>query len=280
MVTPFQKNESLDLEAFKSLVDHLCATGSEGLVVGGTTGEAPVLTLEEKTAIAEAAVERTGGRVPVFAGAGTNATASSVQAVKQLTSTGVDGIMAVVPYYNKPNQRGLYQHFKKMAEATHLPLMIYNIPGRTSVNLAPETVVELAKVENITSVKEASGDLEQCAYIIENTPDDFHLYAGDDSATLPVMAIGGFGVVSVAAHVIGTEMHEMVHAFARGEVAKAAALHRELLDRMKMCFSAPNPAPVKALLHEEGLLENVLRLPLLPVDEKVNSALVQSFSRK
>ncbi|MED4878642.1 4-hydroxy-tetrahydrodipicolinate synthase, partial [Anoxybacillus geothermalis] len=217
MVTPFDRKGNLDLAKTTELVNYLLDNGTDALVVAGTTGESPTLTTEEKVALFRHVVSVVNGRVPVIAGTGTNNTRASIELTKRAEEAGVDAVMLVAPYYNKPNQEGLYQHFKAIAESTPLPVMLYNVPGRTSVNLAPETVIRLAAIPNIVAVKEAGGNLEAMAEIIERTPDDFQLYSGDDSLTLPVLAIGGAGVVSVASHIIGNEMQQMIRAFQAGD---------------------------------------------------------------
>ncbi|MED5043039.1 4-hydroxy-tetrahydrodipicolinate synthase, partial [Geobacillus stearothermophilus] len=238
MVTPFDRKGNLDLAKTTELVNYLLDNGTDALVVAGTTGESPTLTTEEKVALFRHVVSVVNGRVPVIAGTGTNNTRASIELTKRAEEAGVDAVMLVAPYYNKPNQEGLYQHFKAIAESTPLPVMLYNVPGRTSVNLAPETVIRLAAIPNIVAVKEAGGNLEAMAEIIERTPDDFQLYSGDDSLTLPVLAIGGAGVVSVASHIIGNEMQQMIRAFQAGDHQAAAALHRKWLPLMKGLFAA------------------------------------------
>ncbi|KPC99994.1 4-hydroxy-tetrahydrodipicolinate synthase [Geobacillus sp. BCO2] len=226
MVTPFDRKGNLDLAKTTELVNYLLDNGTDALVVAGTTGESPTLTTEEKIALFRHVVSVVNGRAPVIAGTGTNNTRASIELTKKAEEAGVDAVMLVAPYYNKPNQEGLYQHFKAIAESTSLPVMLYNVPGRTSVSLVPETVIRLSEVPNIVAVKEAGGNLDAMAEIIERTPDDFLLYSGDDSLTLPVLAIGGNGVVSVASHIIGNEMQEMIRSFLAGDHQKAAALHR------------------------------------------------------
>ncbi|WP_458413613.1 4-hydroxy-tetrahydrodipicolinate synthase [Schinkia sp. CFF1] len=267
MVTPFNEKGEVDFDKVNELVNYLIANGTEGIVVAGTTGESPTLSSDEKVDLFKRVVEVVNGRVPVLAGTGSNNTRGSIELTKRAEAAGVNGIMLVVPYYNKPSQEGLYQHFKTIAEATQLPVMLYNIPGRTSVNMAPETIIRLSKIKNIVCVKEASGSLDAMAKIIEETDDSFSLYSGDDGIALPVLAIGGAGVVSVAAHVIGNEMQEMVQAFDKGDLKEAASLHRKLLPMMKALFAAPSPAPVKAALQLKGLDTGSLRLPLLPLNE-------------
>ncbi len=234
MVTPFTPQGEIDFEATRKLVNHLIANGSDGLVVAGTTGESPTLTNEEKIRLFSFVSEVVDGRVSVIAGTGSNNTYGSIELTKQAEATGVDAIMLVSPYYNKPSQEGLYQHFKAIAENTSLPVMLYNIPGRSVVSMSVETIVRLSDIDNIVSVKEASGDLDAVSEIIKRTADSFTVYSGDDGMTLPVMSVGGNGVVSVASHILGNEMQDMVQAFTQGNVKGAAEMHRELLPMMKL----------------------------------------------
>jgi 4-hydroxy-tetrahydrodipicolinate synthase len=265
MVTPFDQNGEVDFNATRILVDYLIENGTDGIVVAGTTGESPTLTTEEKVALFKLVVDAVNGRVPVIAGTGSNNTRASISLTKLAEETGVDGIMLVAPYYNKPSQEGMYQHFKAIAESTPLPIMLYNIPGRSVVNLSVETIVRLSQIPNIVALKEASGNLDAMAEIISQAPSDFTLYSGDDGLALPVLAIGGAGVVSVASHVIGNEIQEMINHFKNGNVQDAASAHRRLLPIMKALFAAPNPAPVKAALNMNGVNVGGLRLPLLPL---------------
>ncbi|MGJ7912967.1 4-hydroxy-tetrahydrodipicolinate synthase [Neobacillus sp. LXY-1] len=273
MVTPFNDNGEVDFDATKNLVNYLIDNGTDGLIVAGTTGESPTLSSEEKVTLFKFVVEVVNGRVPVIAGTGSNNTHASIRLSKQAEEVGLDGVMLVVPYYNKPSQEGLYQHFKAIAESTSLPVVLYNIPGRSVTNLSVETVVRLSHINNIVAVKEASGNLDAMAAIIDQTPDDFTLYSGDDGLTLPVLSIGGAGVISVASHIIGNEMQEMIHLFKNGQVKEAAAAHRRLLPTMKALFSAPNPTPVKAALNMKGISVGGVRLPLVPLDETEKQAL-------
>jgi 4-hydroxy-tetrahydrodipicolinate synthase len=273
MVTPFDQHGEIDFHAAKTLVNYLIDNGTDGLVVAGTTGESPTLTTEEKISLFKFVVEVAAGRVPVIAGTGSNNTRASISLTKQAEEAGVDGIMLVAPYYNKPSQEGLFQHFKAIAEATSLPVMLYNIPGRCAVNISVETIVRLSEITNIVAVKEASGNLDAMAEIINRTPDTFTLYSGDDGLTLPVLAIGGAGVVSVASHVIGNQMQEMVTLFKNGRVQEAAVLHRSLLPIMKALFMAPNPTPVKAALNMQGVQVGDVRLPMIPLNDDEKSAL-------
>lgn len=268
MVTPFDQNGEVDFNATRSLVNYLIANGTDGLVVSGTTGESPTLTTEEKVALFKCVVEVTAGRIPVIAGTGSNNTRASISLTRLAVESGVDGILLVAPYYNKPSQQGLFQHFKAISESTTLPVMLYNIPGRSVVNISVETIVRLSKIENIVAVKDASGNLDAMAEIISKTPSDFSLYSGDDGLTLPVLAIGGTGVVSVASHIIGNEMQEMINSFKNGLLQAAASAHRSLLPIMKALFAAPNPTPVKAALNMNGLHVGGVRLPLIPLSDE------------
>ncbi|WP_027726003.1 4-hydroxy-tetrahydrodipicolinate synthase [Tuberibacillus calidus] len=279
MVTPFDDHGALDANRIKKLVDHLIDHGTEGLVVAGTTGESPTLSHEEKLTLFAEVIEASAGRVPVIAGTGSNNTKTTIELTKEAEKIGVDGVMLVAPYYNKPNQEGLYQHFKAVSESVHLPVMIYNIPSRSNVNVTADTIVKLSEIDNIVCVKEASGNLDQVAEIIERTPDDFVVYSGDDGITLPILAIGGYGVISVASHVVGREMAQMIEAYLTGNIKQAADLHRQLLPIMRQLFAQPSPAPTKALLNKIGVEVGDVRLPLVPLTAGEKSELERVFSR-
>lgn len=273
MVTPFDHNEEIDFPATRNLINYLIANGTDGLVVSGTTGESPTLTEEEKAQLFKFTVEVVNGRVPVIAGTGSYNTKASIELTKRAADAGVDGIMLVVPYYNKPSQEGLYQHFQTIAAVTSLPIILYNIPGRSVVNMSVETVIRLSKIQNIVAIKEASGNLDAMAEIISNTPEDFSLYSGDDGLTIPVLSIGGVGVISVASHVIGNEMQAMINKFNSGNVREAAQDHRRLLPVMKALFAAPNPTPVKTALNLKGVSVGGVRLPMIPLNAEELSTL-------
>lgn len=275
MVTPFDKKGHIDFAKTTQLVNYLIENGTDSLVVAGTTGESATLSKEEKLALFNHVVKVASKRIPVIAGTGSNNTYASVELTKKAEQLGVDAIMLVAPYYNKPNQEGLYQHFKVVANATSLPVMVYNIPGRTAVNILPETIIRLSKIPNIVAVKEASGDLSAMTHIIANTADDFQLYSGDDGIALPILAIGGVGVVSVASHVIGNELQEMVKAFFEGENERSARLHQQLLPIIQGLFAAPSPAPVKTALQVKGLDVGSVRLPLVPLTEQERATLTK-----
>lgn len=278
MVTPFKESGEIDFDATRQLVNHLIDHGTDGLVVAGTTGESPTLSDDEKLQLIKFVIETVNKRIPVIAGTGSNNTSASIELTKEAEKAGADGIMLVAPYYNKPSQEGLYQHFKAVAESTKLPVMLYNIPGRSVVNIEPATVIRLSEIPNITSVKEASGDLDAAAEIISNTSDGFTVYSGDDSMTLPMLSIGGDGVVSVASHVIGSEMQDMVQKFKSGDVTGAAELHRHLLPIMKELFAAPSPSPVKEALNHIGVPVGGVRLPLVPLNEQERESLLNVLS--
>ncbi|QWC24912.1 4-hydroxy-tetrahydrodipicolinate synthase [Bacillus haikouensis] len=275
MVTPFDHKGNIDFIKTTQLINYLIDNGSDSLVVAGTTGESPTLTKEEKVALFRHVVKVVDGRIPVVAGTGSNNTHASIELTKKAEEAGVDAIMLVAPYYNKPSQEGLYQHFKVIAGSTSLPVMLYNIPGRSSVNIAPETIIKLSEIDNITAVKEASGDLDAMTEIISNTPEDFALYSGDDGLTLPILSIGGSGIVSVASHIIGNQMQEMVHQFVEGNIASAAKTHQKLLPIMKGLFTSPSPTPVKTALQMKGMDVGSVRLPLIPLSEAERTKLSQ-----
>lgn len=278
MVTPFDENGEIDFQATKNLINYLIANGTDGLVVSGTTGESPTLTEEEKVKLFKFTVDVVNGRVPVIAGTGSNNTKGSIELTILAEDVGVDGIMLVAPYYNNPSQEGLYQHFKTISEVTSLPIILYNVPGRSVVNISAETVIRLSKIPNIVSIKEASGDLDAMVEIITHTPEDFSLYSGDDGLTIPVLSIGGTGVISVASHVIGNEMQTMVEHFKSGNIQEAAKDHRRLLPIMKALFAAPNPSPVKAALNLKGIPVGGVRLPMIPLNDEQLSSLQQALN--
>ncbi|MDM5198920.1 4-hydroxy-tetrahydrodipicolinate synthase [Fictibacillus enclensis] len=274
MVTPFDSKGNIDLTKTTKLVNYLIENGSDSLVVAGTTGESPTLSTEEKLALFRHVVKVVDKRVPVIAGTGSNNTRASIDLTKKAEETGVDAIMIVAPYYNKPSQEGILAHFKAIAEVTSLPIMAYNVPGRTVVHFTADTVIELSKIPNVIAIKDAGGNLGDMSRIIEET-EDFQLFSGDDGMTLPVLSIGGTGIVSVASHVIGNEMQQMVTAYKQGRVTEAARLHRKLLPVMDELFKAPSPAPVKTALQFKGLDVGSVRLPLLPLNHQQRESLSQ-----
>jgi len=263
MVTPFNEEGNVDYEAAGKLARRLVENGSDGMVVAGTTGESPTLSVEEKLKLFATVVEAVGGKAVVIAGTGTNNTQQSVELTKEAEKTGVDGIMAVAPYYNKPPQEGLYRHYRAIAEATSLPVMVYNVPGRTAVNICPSTMARLAEIDNIIALKEASGNLNQAAEMVRVLPKNFLVYSGDDSMTLPILSVGGVGVVSVASHLVGRQIASMINDYLQGEVEKAARAHNELLPLFKALFLTTNPIMVKAALNLLGVNVGPTRLPLV-----------------
>jgi 4-hydroxy-tetrahydrodipicolinate synthase len=268
MATPLLPDESVDLAGAQRLARHLVETGSTGIVVSGTTGESPTLTTEEKLALLSAVREAVGGRAAVIAGTGNYCTRESVELTRQAERRGADGVMLVVPYYNNPPQEGLYRHFLTVAAATSLPVMLYNVPSRAPRNLDAATTLRLAEAPNIVAIKEASGNLEQITEILARCPDGFRVYSGDDSATLPLMGLGGYGVVSVAAHLAGRQIRDMIDLMAEGQVAEAARLNGRLLPLFRACFCRPNPIPLKAGLELLGLPGGGVRLPLVAADDE------------
>jgi 4-hydroxy-tetrahydrodipicolinate synthase len=277
MVTPFDENGKVSLDRTTALLEHLIKTGSDGVVVAGTTGESPTLSQEEKLALFEHVVRVVDGRIKVIVGTGGNNTNLSVAFSKEAAKLGVDAVMAVAPYYNKPNQAGLFAHYKAIAENINIPLIVYNIPSRSKVNISADTIIRLSKIDNIVAVKEASGDLDQMAAIISGTSDDFHLYSGDDGLTLPILAIGGHGVISVSSHVIAPEMKRMMDDFSKGQNAEAAQQHRRMLPFMRELFATPSPAPVKALLNELGISVGGVRLPMVDLTKQEFASLINVY---
>jgi len=264
MVTPFHDDLSVNYSAAATLAKYLVANGSDGLVVTGSTGEAATLNNEEKLKLYSTVLDAVGDKATIIAGTGSNDTRASIELTQAAEKLGVHGAMLVGPYYNKPPQEGFYQHFKAIAESTNLPLIIYNVPGRTASNILPATVARLAEIKNIVAIKEASGNLEQVSEIIRITPKDFMLYSGDDSLTLPVLAVGGVGVISVAAHIVGNPMQEMIAAFLNKDIAKAQSIQSKLLPFFRMMFITTNPIPVKTAVNIIGQNGGTFRLPLIP----------------
>lgn len=265
LVTPFKQDGSVDYEALLRLVDYQLDNGADFFCILATTGETPTLTADEKARIKQLVVDKVQARVPILMGCGGNNTAAVVEELKNGDFKGIDGILSVCPYYNKPSQEGLYQHFKAIAAATSLPVVLYNVPGRTGVNLKAETTVRLARdCENIVAIKEASGNLEQVDEIIKNKPTDFDVISGDDSLTFPMVSCGAVGVISVIGNALPKEFSKMIRLQMRGEYDPARKIHHRFTDLFSLLFVDGNPAGVKAMLHEMGFIENVLRLPLVP----------------
>lgn len=275
MVTPMKENGDVNYEEAGKLAHHLVETGSEGIVVSGTTGESPVLSVEEKCQLFKTVKEAVNDKAFVIAGTGSNNTAASIELTEQAEKIGCDGIMLVTPYYNKPSQEGLYRHFKAVASNTGLPVILYNVPSRTALNMLPETVARLAEIENIVAVKEASGSLDQVAEIKRMTPGDFQVYSGDDSMTLPILSVGGYGVISVAAHLAGKMIQEMITSYVTGKVKAACKLHLKLFPLYKVLFIVTNPVPVKAAVELIDIKAGAPRLPLVRATEQEVDAIKQ-----
>jgi len=268
MVTPFNEEGEVDYEQAKRLALALINSGSEGLVVVGTTGESPTLVRAEELRLFSEVKSAVGKRGTVIAGTGSNNTAEAVEATKEAERIGVDACLLVVPYYNKPTQEGLYQHFKAIAQSTSLPCILYNVPSRTITSLSADTTIKLSQIDNIIGVKEASGNLDQIAKIISNTRDDFLVYSGNDGDTFPIMVLGGYGVISVASHLVGKQLKEMIDSITNGEIDKAASIHRRLLPLINALFILSNPIPLKYALNYIGFNVGKPRLPLTEPDEK------------
>lgn len=268
MVTPFDPDGNVHYAEAERLAAYLAANGSDGIVVCGTTGESPTLSWDEEYQLFQVVQAAVAGKAKVIAGTGSNSTSEAIEATQKAAKLGVDGSLQVVPYYNRPPQSGLYQHFAAIAAACDLPMMLYNIPGRTGQHLDPDTIAKLAKVDGIVAIKEATGNLDIASQIRSLTPPEFAIYSGDDSLTLPILSVGGAGVVSVASHLVGNRIQEMIAAFTSGNNQLATKLHIKLLPLFKGLFLAPNPMPIKAALKLQGWEVGSLRLPLceLPIE--------------
>jgi 4-hydroxy-tetrahydrodipicolinate synthase len=274
MITPFTQEGEVDYAVAEKLAVYLTEHGSDGLVVCGTTGESPTLSWDEEFQLFQVVQKAVAGKAKVIAGTGSNSTQEAIAATTKAAKLGLDGALLVVPYYNKPPQEGLYQHFRAIAAATpELPLMLYNIPGRTGQNLLPETVARLAKLSNICAIKEASGDLDQASQIRSLTPPEFALYSGDDSLTLPLLSVGGYGVVSVASHLVGQQLQQMIQFFLAGQVEAAIALHLKLFPLFKTLFVTTNPIPIKTALSLQGWHVGGFRPPLTEADAQTTQLL-------
>ena len=264
MITPFTEDNQINYPELERIINYLIDNGTDFIVACGTTSENPTMSTDEKMEVVRFTVEKAAGRVPVVAGTGDNETAYSIMMTHKAEENGADGIMLVTPYYNKPNQRGIYAHFETIARETKLPIMLYNVPGRTGANVLPETTIALSKdVQNITCIKEASGNLDQMGDIIENMADDFIVYSGDDGLTLPLLAVGGHGIVSVASHIVGNDMQLMIKAFEEGDLELAAKIHRALLPLVRALFAQPNPSPVKYAMSKLGFDTAAVRMPMM-----------------
>ena len=265
LITPFTEDGAVDYESLSRLIDYQLDNGADFLCILATTGETPCLSLAERAQIKSAIVRQVDGRVPILMGCGGNNTAAVVEELKNGDFSGIDGVLSVCPYYNKPSQEGLYQHFKAIAAATELPVVLYNVPGRTGINLKPETTCRLAKdCKNIVAIKEASGSLEQVDEIIKYKPNDFEVISGDDALTFPMIACGAVGVISVIGNALPKEFSRMIRLEFNGEFEAAQKIHHKFTDLYSLLFVDGNPAGVKALLTEMGFIKNQLRLPLVP----------------
>ncbi|BDA39487.1 4-hydroxy-tetrahydrodipicolinate synthase [Candidatus Atelocyanobacterium thalassae] len=271
MVTPFDKEGNVNYPVVEQLATYLVDNGSDSLVVCGTTGESPTLSWPEKSKLFQVVKKTVGNRAKVIAGTGANSTVHAIEMTQEISKMGLDGSLQVVPYYNKPPQEGLYQHFKKIAQSVNdLPIILYNVPGRTGQNLLSETIAKLAEIENIIGIKEASSNLEQVYAIRSMTDPSFLIYAGDDCSTLPFLTVGGIGVISVASHLVGLEIQKMIQAFNKNEETRASEINLKLFPLFKVLFCTTNPIPIKAALNLQGWLVGGVRLPLVGISKALN----------
>ncbi len=268
MVTPFNEAGNVDYEQAGKLAQALLDSGSDGILLAGTTGESPTLRQEEELRLFREVKQVVGNRGTIIAGTGSNSTAEALDTTKKAEKIGVDACLLVVPYYNKPPQYGLYEHFKTIAENTNLPCILYNVPSRHVVNLSVETVVKLSQIDNIIGIKEASGNLNQIAQVVNNTAVDFFVWSGNDTDTLHVLTVGGYGIVSVAGHLVGKQIKEMINSFLAGDVLKSTKIHNHLLTLVNTLFIVSNPIPVKYAVNQVGFRVGKPRLPLTEPDEK------------
>lgn len=267
IITPM-KNDKVDEEALRKLVEFQIENGTDGIVPCGTTGESATLTYEEHCQVIDIVIDQVNGRIPVIAGTGSNSTHETIFLTKHAKKAGADAALIITPYYNKPTQKGMYEHFKAVAEAVDIPIIVYNVPGRTAVNLLPETVIQLSKIENIVGVKEASGSLDQATEIILNVDDNFSVLSGEDSLSFPLFCIGAKGVISVATNIVPDMMANMWDAFERGDVKTVRDIHLKLFPLFKAIFFETNPIPVKKAAYLMGLAEDEIRLPLVKLSEQ------------
>jgi len=279
MVTPFDKNFKLDIESSYRLMKYLFDEGSDGILLAGSTGESSTLDDNEKLELFKLAKDNFGGKVKIIAGTGYNDTRHSIELSKEAEKIGVDCLLLVTPYYNKPSQWGLYKHFEAIAREVSVPIILYNVPSRTSSNISSKTCVELSKIDNIFAIKEASGNLRQISEIVRDTDDDFLVYSGNDGDTLPVLSVGGYGVISVASHIVCREIKEMISSFKRGDYSKAAGIHGKLLDIFYGIFIVTNPVPIKEALNLKGITVGPCRLPLYGMEEKELSIFKEILQR-
>ncbi|MDO4780042.1 MAG: 4-hydroxy-tetrahydrodipicolinate synthase [Bacteroides sp.] len=265
LITPFKQDDSVDYDALIRMTDYLVKNNADFLVVLGTTAETPTLTEEEKKEITRTVVNRVDGKIPIVLGVGGNNTAAVVSSLKNDDFTGIDAILSVVPYYNKPSQEGIYQHYKAVSEATQLPIILYNVPGRTGVNMTAETTLRIARdFSNVVAIKEASGNITQMDDIIKNKPNNFEVISGDDGITFPLITLGAVGVISVIGNAFPREFSRMTRLALQGDFANALAIHHKFTELFNLLFIDGNPAGVKSMLNAMGMIENKLRLPLVP----------------
>ncbi len=279
MVTPFKDSGEVDYGMAEKLALALLDAGSDGLVVAATTGEAPTLSWEEELELFRTVKAAIAGRGSLIAYTGSNSTSEAVEATRDAEQIGVDACLSVVPYYNKPSQEGIYQHFRTIAEATSLPVIMYNIPGRVVVNMTPETIIRLSQIPNILGVKEANGDLEHTARVISGVRDGFLVWSGNDNDTFPIMCLGGYGVIGVVTHLVGKQVAKMIDLVVNNDVHAAAGLHRAMVPLVKDLFREPNPAPVKYALRKVGLDVGIPRLPLVDVTGELAARLDETLGR-
>jgi 4-hydroxy-tetrahydrodipicolinate synthase len=277
MVTPFTESGEVDYGQARKLASALLDSGSDGVVVAATTGEAPTLTWDEELRLFREIKSAVGDRGTVVAYTGSNSTAEAVEATRGAEKIGVDACLSVVPYYNRPTQDGIYQHFKTIAESTSLPIIMYNIPSRVVVNMTPETIIKLSQIENITGVKEANGDMVHVAQVISGAREGFHVWSGNDNDTFHILALGGYGVIGVTTHLIGLHYRKMMEIILGDNIAAAASIHRDLVPLVKVLFSAPSPGPIKYTLNHIGFRVGKPRLPLTPPDEKTAANIVETL---
>jgi len=280
MVTPFKKDLTIDFEALEKLVEHLIKNGSDAILVSATTGESPTLTHEEEIELLKVVKNVVQKKAKIIISTGSNCTQTAVEQTQKIEKIGgADAILSVVPYYNKPSQSGMINHFTQIAKCTSLPVMLYNIPGRTGVNMLPDTIAEIAtNNKNVFAVKQSNADLDQVSEIVIKAPADFSVFSGDDSLTLPMMALGAKGVVSVASRIIGKEIKQMIRLYKLGKVHEATAVHLKLYPIFKQVFMAPNPTPIKAALDKLNLIEDTVRSPLVTLTDAEKTELFKVLS--
>lgn len=280
LITPFNEDLSVDYNSLEKLIEDQIAGGIDYLVVLGTTGETPALSDEEKKEIVRFVIDKNAGRLKIMVGIGSNNTLGLVDSIKKTDFTGIDGILSVTPYYNKPTQEGLFQHFKAVVEASPVPVVLYNVPGRTGINMDAETTLRIARLsEKVIGIKEACGDLSQFAKIVNGAPDYFKVISGDDGLTLPAIATGSIGVISVIANALPEKLAQLTHASLEGNMSRAGELHLQIAEMIKLIFKEGSPAGVKALMELQGKVKNTVRLPLVPVSANTYSLIEKEFSQ-